>query len=234
MHEIIPTALRALTSVSLLLILTRIMGKKQVAQLTFFDYVIGISIGSIAAQCVVDPSVYLWEGIVGLFVFMIFSVILSKFSMKSYWVRKLLDGVPVVLIENGTIIESGLKKTKLTVNDLLEECRQKDVFDLADIAYAILETSGQLSLMLKPEKQPLTPQDSDIKPAESGICVNIIIDGKIIKKHLQMMNKDEAWLDAKLQQQNSDISEILLACLDDQGGFSIYIKDQKPKIHLLM
>ena len=119
------------------------------SQLTFFDYVVGISIGSIAAEYAIHSDVGAQKGITALVVFTLFSLAVSFICVRSYIGQKLLDGTPTILIENGRFIESGLKRTKLTVNDLLEECRQKDVFDIADIEFAILETSGKLSILLK-------------------------------------------------------------------------------------
>ncbi len=225
------TIIRSIISVSALFFLARLMGKKQIAQLNFFDYTVGISIGSIAAQGAIDPSISITDELVGLIIFTLFSLILTFVSTKSYTGRKVLDGMPIVLIENGKIIEQGLKKTKLTVNDLLEECRQKDVFNVSDIEFGILETSGKLSVLLKSTKRPLTPKDMNISVNQQGLCTNIIIDGKIIQNHLQLINQDEEWLNIELEkQQIENYSNVLLAYVDDKGTLNIIPKNVDTNI----
>jgi len=231
LEEILFSAYHSIVSVGVLFVLGRFMGKKQIAQLTFFDYIIGISVGSIAAQAAIDPSVSLAQGLTGIVVFSLFSIVLSFISLKSYTARKLLDGIPAVLIENGKIIQSALKKTQLNINDLLEECRQRDAFDISEIEFAILETSGRLSVMLKPGDRPLKPKDMNIITEYSGLCVNIIIDGKVIHKHLKMINRDENWLNSELNRQNiKNLSDILLAYTDEKGILKIHMKNIEPAV----
>ena len=226
--EIFQIALHSIISVSMLLVLTRIMGKKLISQLTFFDYVIGISIGSIAAKKAVDPAVSFTSGFTGLIVFTLFSLTLSFISLKSYSGRKLLDGTPTVLIENGRIIEDGLWQTKLTINDLLEECRQRDVFDISEIEFAILETSGKLSVLLKSVNRPLTPEDMKITAFYRGLCVNIIIDGEIIEEHLKAIKRDKNWLYDELAKKNiEDCSDVFFAYVDSLGVLNIHLKNVK-------
>ena len=233
-NELIETFYRSILSVGSLFLLARLMGKKQMAQLTFFDYTVGISIGSIAAQCAVDKSIELPQEIMALVVFTLFSIILSIISAKSYIGRRLLDGTPTILIENGKIIESGLKKNKLNVNDLMEECRQRNAYHITDIAYAILETSGRLSVMLKPEYEPITPQDMHMAVEDKGLCASVIIDGKVMEGHLRVINRDRDWLDAALvRQQIKNISDILLAYVDGSGNLSIHLKNVEPECKVL-
>ncbi len=226
LKEIYATSINSIISVGTLFILGRLMGKKQIAQLTLFDYIIGISIGSIAAQSAVDPDICYVQAVSAMVVFTLFSIALSFISRKSYVARKLLDGTPVVLIEKGIIIEKGLKKTKLTVNDLLEECRQKDVFDVAEIEFAILETSGKLSVLPKSEAKPLTPRDMKIETNYEGLCVNLIIDGKVMRDHLQGIKCDEKWLNSELNKSNiKNISDVLLCYADSSGNIYTHIKN---------
>lgn len=222
MNDIYRTAIHSIISVGILFILTRMLGKKQIAQLSFFDYVIGISIGSIAAQAAIDPNIHYAEGVTGLIVFAMFSIIVSFISIKSYKGRKILDGSPNILIKNGEIIESELRKNRLTVNDLLEECRQKNVFDIKNIEFAILETNGKLSVLLKSSNQPLTPKDMNIKVDAQGLCTNIIIDGKILEKHLKKKNVTINWLNTELSKRGLEHSDILLAYIDSSGKLIIH------------
>ncbi|MEZ4357751.1 MAG: DUF421 domain-containing protein [Eubacteriales bacterium] len=226
LDELFKTALKSLVSIIILFILTRIMGKKQISQLTFFDYVAGISIGSIAASFAVDPSVGYLRGITAIIIYAIFPITLSYFTLKSYRARKLLDGMPSVIIQNGKILENNLKKTKLNVNDLLEECRLKNAFNIADIEFAVLETNGKLSVQLKTEKQPLTPKDMDIKTAYRGLCINVIIDGEIFDEHLTMSGKDRKWLIDELSSLGVfNYKNVLLAYIDANKELNVQLKN---------
>ena len=220
--KILQTAISSAIAIVALFILTRIMGKKQMAQLSFFDYVIGISIGSIASEYAVVRSIHLAEGLTALIVFTLFSLVLSYVSIKSYKGRKVLDGTPSVLIENGKIVEANLKKAKINVNDLLEECRQKDIFDIAEIEFAVLETSGRLSVLPKSQNRPLTPKDMQISTAYEGLCVNVIIDGEVIEENLKGIGLDREWLHRELAGKN--IRDILLAYVDTAGTLITHVK----------
>lgn len=219
--EIWQTVLQSLVSILILFGLTRIMGKKQVSQLTTFDYVIGISIGSIAAELALE-SEYI-KGITAMVIFAVFRISLSFFSMKSYRARKVLDGKPTILIQNGKIVKENLKKTKITINELLEECRIKNVFDITEIEFAVLETNGRMSLQKKSQNQPLTPKDMNLPTAYKGLCLIIIIDGKIIEEHLSMSGKGIHWIKDELKKQNiPDIQTVLLAYFDSDDQFIVH------------
>jgi len=224
-EKILQTAVSSVIAIIVLFILTRIMGKKQMAQLNFFDYVVGISIGSIASEYAVVNNIHLAEGLTALIVFTLFSLVLSYISVKSYKGRKILDGSPSVLIENGKILETSLKKAKINVNDLLEECRQKNIFDISEIEYAILETSGRLSVQPKSQYRKLTPKDMQIPTAYEGLCTNVIIDGKIIEEHLAAINKDTTWLQTQLQGYGiASPLTVLLAYVDTGGALRVHVK----------
>jgi len=226
LDKVIQTAIASVIAIVALFILTRLMGKKQMAQLNFFDYVVGISIGSIASEYAVVRSIHIAEGLTALVVFTLFSLILSYISMKSYMGRKILDGTPVILIKSGKIIEANLKKTKVNINDLLEECRQKDIFDIAGVEFAILETSGRLSVLPKSQNRPLAPKDMQIPVPYEGLCTNVIIDGKIIEGHLPAMHLDKKWLDSELAKQGTkDYSDVLLAYVDTSGALHTHLRN---------
>ena len=225
-HDIAHTALQSLLSLTFLFILARLMGKKQVSQLTFFDYVVGISIGSIAADFAVDPSVSDAVGITALIVYAMLPIFFSYLGLRSYTVRKIVDGKPTVLIEHGKILQSNLRKVKLNVNDLLEECRGKNAFNIADVEYAILETNGKLSVQIKAEHQPLTPKDMNIPVPYKGLCLNVIIDGTVLEDKLPLLGKDRAWLEEELKKQGfTDLKGIILAYVDTAGQLCVQLKD---------
>ena len=138
---------KSVVAAVVLFILARLMGKKQIAQLTFFEDIVGMSIGSVAAAMSVDRRISIHAGVVSMVIWAVFPIAFSYISMHSMVARRLLDGTPKVLIQDGKIIEKNLKRSKFTINDLLEELRIKDVFDIADVAFAILETSGKLSVL---------------------------------------------------------------------------------------
>jgi len=226
-EKVIQTAIASLIAIVALFILTRIMGKKQMAQLNFFDYVVGISIGSIASEYAVVRAIHISEGITALIVFTLFSLVLSYISIKSYNGRKILDGTPIILIENGKIIEANLKKAMININDLLEECRQKNIFDIAETEFAILETSGRLSILPKSQNRPLTPKDMQIPTTYEGLCTNVIIDGIIIDEHLTAIHLDKRWLNSELAKQGVDkYANVLLAYVDTSGILHTHKKSQ--------
>lgn len=225
MYEFKESLVRSIISITILYLLARLMGKKQISQLTFFDYVCGISIGSIAANFAVDSSISYINSITSMIIYALFPIILSYVTLKSYFFRKLLDGKPTLLIQNGKILEKGLKKTKLTINDLLEECRLKNAFNLLEIESAILETSGKLSIQKKAIYEPLTPKDMNLQVPYKGICINLIIDGKILDDHLKIVNKDINWINMELKNKGvKNINDILLAYLDGSGVLNLQFK----------
>jgi len=152
--EALDILLRSVLSLTILFVLTRILGKKHISQLNFFDYVVGISIGSIAAAFAIDNTIDYEHGVLGLIVYSAFPLIISQLTLKSIRIRRIIDGTPTILIQNGKLIEENLKKTKFNVNDILEECRLKGIFSLADVEFAILETEGKVSIQSKSQKAP--------------------------------------------------------------------------------
>lgn len=225
------TMLKALFSVSVLFVWSRIMGKKHISQLTFFDYVVGISIGSLSGTFAMDDSIGYIKGVTGLSVYALFTIILSYISLKSYSGRRILNGTPTILIQNGRIIESGLKSTKMNINDLIEECRLKNAFNIADIEFAVLETSGKLSVLLKSYNQPLTPKDMNIATEYKGLCINLIIDGRVLDDQLKTADRSEDWLSSQLQVQGiKSPSEVLLAFIDSSNKLYVYKKESNSDL----
>lgn len=214
-------ALKSLVAAVVLFALARLMGKKQIAQLSFFDYVVGISIGSIAAAMSVERNIFVADGIVSMVVWALFPITFSFISLHSMGLRRLLDGTPTVLVQGGKIIEKNLCKTKFTVNDLLEELRMKDVFNIADVDTVILETSGKLSVL----KKPSPPTD-----AQGGvICANVIIDGKWMLENMKQIHVDEQWLAEELRKNNiCSVSDVLLATCDVNCVLHIDRKNADP------
>jgi len=219
---------RAFLSLVVLFLICKLLGKKQVAQLSMFDYVIGISIGNFAAEITINLDVSFIYGVVAVVVFGLVAYFISVITMKSMFLRKFLMGKPTILIDHGELSREGLKEVKFDVNDLLEECRNSGYFDLSEIEYAVMESNGRISILPKSENKPVTIKDMNLKTSEKSLCANIIIDGKLMSKILGNMNKSEEWLKNQLKVKGyKDYSKILLATLDSSDKLIIYEKDKK-------
>ena len=228
--EVMDVILRALLSLIALFLVTKLLGKKQVSQLSLFDYVIGISIGNFAAEMTTDLELPYIHGIVAVLVFGLVAYLVSYFSMKSIILRRFFIGTPTVLIKNGKILVNSLKKCKFDINDLLEECRVDGYFDISQIEYALLEANGQLSILPKGESLNVTVKDMNLKPQKQSLCANVIIDGKIMKNNLKFINKDEKWLKKELKIKGyKDLNNILLATVDNDEKLIIYERNENVR-----
>ena len=227
-NELFDVTIRAISSLITLFLITKLLGKKQVSQLSLFDYVIGISIGNFAAEMTINLETSEINGIWAVVLFGLFAYLVSLVTMKSIVLRRFFMGTPTVIIQDGKIMGKNLKKVKLDINDLLEEIREGGYFDLSEIEYAVMEANGSISVLPYPEYKPLTPKDMNIKVKKSGLCSNVIIDGKIMHNNLKNINKDKKWLIQQLKTKgNADISKILLATVDIYDKLQIYERNQE-------
>mgnify|MGYP002627282464 CR=1 FL=1 len=161
--ELITIIIRCIITLSVLFTITKILGKKQVSQLSLFDYVIGISIGNFSAEIIINMQTKFINGILAMIMFGLMAYIVDITTLKSIILRRIFMGVPTTLIQQGKIIEQNLKKVKFDINDLLEECRSKGYFDISEIEYAIMESKGTLSILPKGEYKPINIKDMNIK-----------------------------------------------------------------------
>jgi uncharacterized membrane protein YcaP (DUF421 family) len=222
LNETIIVIVRGLIGFSSLLIFARILGKQQISQLTFFDYVLGITIGSIAATLTTDLTSRAWLHWVGLITWSVVVFLLQVITIKSRQLSKHIDGEPVIVIMNGHIMNDAMKKARYRLSDLLEQLRKKDVFDLTEVEFAVLETNGQLSVLKKSQYQPITPNDLQIPTKYKGMSTELIYDGKIIKQNLKQLNLDQQWLEKELKKQGiNSPSEVFLASLNTEGNLFI-------------
>lgn len=220
---------RTILVLIILFFITKMMGKKQISELNFFDYVVGITIGSIAADISLDIEKNMIAGIAALFIYGFISYIISFVSIKSILARRFFIGVPTVLVEKGKIIESGLKKSKIDVNDLLMEARENGYFNLDEIDYALMEVNGNISFLPKEKEKPVTKRDMKIKCSNEGLTVNAIIDSKYMVNNMKAINKDKEWLDHELKVNGYDnYDNILLAMINNNYKVTIYEKNVKP------
>ena len=216
MSDFLNICFRTILVLIILFFITKMMGKKQISELNFFDYVVGITIGSIAADISLDIEKNMIAGIAALFIYGFISYIISFVSIKSILARRFFIGVPTVLVEKGKIIESGLKKSKIDVNDLLMVARENGYFNLDEIDYALMEVNGNISFLPKEKEKPVTKKDMKIKCNNEGLTVNAIIDSKYMANNMKAINKDKEWLDHELKVNGYDnYDNILLATIDN-------------------
>ncbi len=223
--EIFKILLSSLGSIAVLFILMKILGNRQMSQLGMFDYINGITIGSMAAEMATSPNKDFFKPFIAIIVYAISICIFSFISQKSLRARKLIDGSSYVLFENGKLIEKNFKKAKLDINEFLTQCRINGYFNLSDLYSATLETSGQISFLPINTKRSLCPEDINISPIQEKAVFNVIIDGKIIEENLKSSGNNIPWLKNNLKEQNiSDVSNIFLATCDTNNNLSVYIK----------
>jgi len=228
MPIVLVVVIRSFVSFFLLLLLVKLIGKQQVTQLTYFDYIVGITIGSIASTLSVQVNENSWSTIAGMAVWAALAVTLALVGLKSPWLRKIIEGVPEALIQNGKIRHDVLKRNKLSMEELMSMLRTKDVFNVEDVEFAVFEPSGKLSVLLKSQKKPLTPQDINVQTQYGGMPTNIVVDGILDTKALRSVNLTRAWFEFQLKKMNIDRTEdIFLAQLDTQGNLYIDMKDNK-------
>lgn len=213
---------RSLGAFALILVVVRLVGKSQVGKLTVSDFVNAIVIGSIGASMVVELQEKVSYYALGLVLFGALTWISEFIAMKSRPARKLLEGDPTVVIHNGKILEKNMTGLNYHVDDLTMQLREKEVFNISDVEFAVAEPNGELSILLKSQKLPLTPHDMGVPTSYQGIPSELVVDGQIIKQNLQQNNLDEAWLMQELALKGAhDVKKVTLASLDSQGNLYV-------------
>lgn len=222
LNEALVEIVRALIAFFTLLIFTRLLGKQQMSQLTFFDYVLGITVGSIAASLTIELTYDPWPIWVGLVTWIAAVLATQIITVKWRYASKYIDGEPTVVIMNGMIMEAAMKKLRYRISDLTEQLRDKGVFDLSQVEFAVLEVSGKLSVLKKSQYQPVTPKDMNIKTKYSGIGTELIYDGVIVENNLKQVKRDKTWLEKELKRLGiNDVSEVFFATLETTGKLYI-------------
>lgn len=231
MPEMILILIRSLLSFFVLLVLTRLMGKQQLSQLTFFDYIVGITIGSLASALSVDQNIKITNGLTGLIIWALLPMLLAVLSVKSYRFRKLADGEPTVLIDKGNIQEKNLRKTKISANALMPLLRHKGAFKVSDVELAILEVDGKISVMKKSDAQPVTPKVLGLAVEEDHAPQIVLVDGKILQDSLNKTGYTREWLFGEIQKQGaSEFKDVFLAQIDSKGSVYVDLYSDKQKI----
>lgn len=211
----------------LVLVVMRIMGKREISQMQPFELVIAIMIADLASVPMSDTGIPIFNGIIPILALLLFQLIISIINLKNIRLRQIICGKPQILIYRGKIDEKALKKEKITINELQERLRQNNIFTLGDVEYAILETSGEISVIQKPEKRNTIPEDFNITPEYEGIPYDLIIDGRIMYDNLKKIGKDEIWLKKQVDKFNIKPENALVVTFD--GKEQIFCQEKERK-----
>lgn len=219
--------IRAIILYFIVVFIMRVMGKRQIGQLQPFELVIALMVSELAAMPMQNTSIPLFHGIIPIITLLVLQVFISTLQLKSEASRIIFCGKPSILIEKGKININELKNNRLNLNDLLEELRLKEYYNIEDIEYAILETGGQISIIPKSELEAATRKDLNIKTIQNKLPVTLILDGKVNNKNLKTINKDKSWLDSQLKKHNILSSDqVFLALLDSDGKLFYQLKKE--------
>lgn len=217
MEKLYTVVVNSVVSFVFLFIVSKLLGKKQIAQLEFIDYAVGISLGSIASEWATEVEQPFYHYLVSMTIYFALALGVALIGRKNRFFKKLFKGKPVTLVYEGKIRYDGLVKSKIDVNDLLSMLREKGFFDIGDVAYAVFETSGQLSVLPKGEQKPVVIEDVDKRKVKRAALTNVlIVDGVVSYSGLNELEKDEKWLFKKLRVKNDeDLKNIILATYDE-------------------
>ncbi|OZM57347.1 hypothetical protein CIB95_07755 [Lottiidibacillus patelloidae] len=226
----IEITLRSTSVIIFLFILTKWLGKKQISQLTFFEYITGITIGSIAAEASFDETLNLYHGLVAMFIWALIPFLVGVTAMKSKRARNFLEGKATILIKDGKVLEDNLKKEKYTIDELLEQLRKSNIFSIEDVEYALLEPGGDVTVLLKKENQPVTAKDLNLDVAPIKQPETVIMDGVILDEPLATRGYNRNWLQNEVDKQGVAIENIFIGQLNEYGELFVDLYDDKISV----
>lgn len=207
-------------------VIMRLMGKRQVGELQPYELVIAVFIAELAAIPVADTDIPLFNGLIPIVVLLVLQVLLSEFTMWSEKARKLVCGTPSILIEHGVILEKELQRLRINLNDLFEQLRKKNFPNVADVDYAILETNGQLSVIAKSGRSPVTGSDLGLKPPATGLPITLVLDGKLNQHNLRLSGLSLEVLKQHAQARGiASIQDVFFANVDETGSIHLQAKE---------
>ena len=221
------TFFRAIILYIVVLVVMRLMGKREIGQLQPFELAISIMIADLASIPMTEIGIPIFNGIVPILGLLVMHLIISVINLKSLKAREIICGKPSILIYRGKINEQELKKERFTINELEERLRGNNVVNLGDVEYAILETSGQVTVIQKPEKRNTIPEDFNIVPEYEGIPYDLVVDGKVMMKNLKLIGKNYAWLKKQVEKFDIKPEEALIVTLDGKGQIFCQKKESK-------
>ena len=213
----------------IVLVVMRFMGKREIGQLQPFELAISIMIADLATIPMAETGIPITSGIIPILGLLVMHLLISLINLKSVKAREIICGKPSILIYRGKIQEKNLKKERFTINELEEKLRGMNVFDIGDVEYAILETSGQVSVIQKPNRRTTIPEDFGIDPPYEGISYDLVVDGKIMKENLKKLDKDYNWLINQLKPYKIIPQQALLVTIDGKGNFFCQAKEKEGK-----
>ena len=220
--EVLKIILTSILSVCALFIITKLMGRRQISQLDFFDYITGITLGSVAAELATDIDAP-WQSLIAMAVYLIFSLGLNAAARKWPRTRKFLSGTPTILMDNGKLYRENMKKCKIDLSEFLVMCRQEGYFDLAAIQTAVFEYNGRMTILPATTRRPVTPEDMQLTPPKETFFVEVIMDGQILHTNLKRMGADLNWLNTQLTAQGyKSTGEVFLALCDRDKNLAVY------------
>ncbi len=220
--EILKVVLTSLLSAAALFIIAKCIGHKQMSQLDFFDYITGITVGSIAAELATKLEEPL-KPLVAMIIYGSITVILSIATNKMPRIRKFVNGTPTIIMNNGKLYRKNMKKAKLDLSEFMVLCRQEGYFNLCDIQTAIFEYNGRLTILPVSTKRPLNPEDMKLTPQPEHISTEVIMDGRILDENLKRMKLDKAWLNKRLNEQGfKSAKEVFLGLCDEKQQLFLY------------
>ena len=227
---LLTTVWTSVVSIIVLFLLTKLMGNKQLSQLSMFDYIIGISIGSIAAECAFEDK-YPERMVIAMLIYAFSAYAVSLVTEKTTRMRKLLIGRPLILFDNGKLYRDNLKKARIDISDFLTHCRNQGYFDLSKLRTAVFEYNGSLSLLPVDTNRPLTPSDVQLEPKQEEIMVNVILDGHINEINLKKAGFEQTWLEKQLHKQGyNNAAEVFLGMADTvKKTLQLYPMDVKKQ-----
>ena len=227
-RKIIEMVFRSASTYIFLLVLGKIIGRKLVSRITSFDFIVGVTLGYISVRIAFGSRESAFLAAISAIVITILVIIADYLDIKSINLRKSVDSEPIILISNGKLLDYNLKKVKVTINKLMMLLREKDIFNIDDVALAAIESDGELTVLPKVNKQPITTGDLNISTQYNGLMSDIIVDGKIMYNNLQCTNHDEQWVREQLKAHNiNNVEEVFYAGLNDAEVLYISRKTKK-------
>jgi uncharacterized membrane protein YcaP (DUF421 family) len=230
LKELLIITFRTILLYSAVLLLMRIMGKREVGKLSLFDLVVAIMIAELAAIPMEDTSVPLHHGLLPITILVLLEIGLSIVTLKSQKARRIIEGTPSIIIEQGKIMEEQMRRMRYNIDDMITQMRDKGTFNIDDVEYAILETNGKLSIIPKAAKRPVTPEDLGMQPSYEGLPIPLVVDGAVQGENLALSGKNYTWLEKSLAKNpGCNVKDVLYATLDTKGKLIVFTKGEKKK-----
>lgn len=230
LSDLLNVALASLGSIIVLFLLAKLMGNKQMSQLNMFDYITGITIGSIAAEMATALESDFLKPLIAMVIYGLAATAISFIASGSVRARRLINGRSILLYHNGTLYKKNFTKARLDLNEFLTQCRINGYFDLSEVELAMLEPNGKISILPAANYRPATPEDLGLTPPKSEILANVIIDGRVLTENLKHTGNNLQWLQQQVKSQGQKIEDVFLATCNHQNDLTLYTLNQvKPK-----